>query len=112
MGLLTSREEYMSILEILMRPWKAQAKLKLLASAEREAEANWQELSKLRVEVASAERELESLESELAWLQDGPGVKNVGVDGVDSWIVKRYPLYVQPTFGTLREAIRYGMESE
>lgn len=108
MGLLTSREEYMSILEILMRPWKAQAKLKLLASAEREAEANWQELKTLRAEMADAERELESLESELAWLQDGPGVKRMK----GGYVVRHFPLNVQPVWPTLRESIRYGMESE
>jgi len=48
------------------------------------------------------------LENELSWLEFGPGVKKV--EG--GWIVRHYPLNVQPVFETLREAIRAGRESE
>jgi hypothetical protein len=48
------------------------------------------------------------LNNVLDWLETGPGVKKV--EG--GWVVRHYPLNVQPVWKTLREAIRYGMEAE
>jgi len=98
----------MTIWQILLDPWRAQRALALMGVFNREADASFSELTKLRAEMADAERELESLESELAWLQDGPGVKRMK----GGYVVRHFPLNVQPVWPTLREAIRYGMESE
>lgn len=48
------------------------------------------------------------LQNELIWLAEGPGVKRMK----GGYVVRHYPLNVQPVWETLREAIRYGMEAE
>lgn len=59
-------------------------------------------------DLACKANELRYVESELDWLQDGPGVKKV----IGGWIVRRYPLHAQQVWDTLRGAICHGMEAE
>jgi len=77
----------MTIWQIIAHPWRAQSEMGRLKGYEARA---WE------------------LDNELQWLEFGPGVKKV--DG--GWVCRFYPLNIQPVWPTLREAIRYGRESE